>query len=160
MINIYTIGVYNSTEETFFDKLKVNEIDLFCDVRQRRGVRGAKYKYVNSIYLQSKLSEMGIEYMHIKELAPTNEIRQMQKEADLLKGEVKNERVRLDEVFISEYRRKILCKFSMDQLVEVIESKAVKNIVFFCVEEHAAACHRSLVALEFKKIVGSEIRNL
>lgn len=38
MIKIYTIGVYNSTEESFFKKLQDNNIELFCDIRQRRGV--------------------------------------------------------------------------------------------------------------------------
>ena len=55
MIDIYTIGVYNSTEVEFFNKIKSNQIELFCDIRQRRGVRGSKYKFVNSIYLQNKL---------------------------------------------------------------------------------------------------------
>ena len=72
---IYTIGVYNSTEDSFFDKLKSNDIELFCDIRLRRGVRGAQYKYVNKTYLESKLTSLGIQYLHIKELAPTKEIR-------------------------------------------------------------------------------------
>lgn len=50
----YTIGVYNSTENNFFNKITKNNIDTFCDIRQRRGVRGAKYKFVNSIRLQKK----------------------------------------------------------------------------------------------------------
>ena len=76
MINFFTIGVYNSTENSFFEKLTKNHIDMFCDIRQRRGVRGSQYRYVNSNYLQAKLRELGINYMYIKELAPTSEIRQ------------------------------------------------------------------------------------
>ena len=57
--NIYTIGVYNSTEDSFFDKLKSNNIELFCDIRLRRGVRGTQYKYVNKTYLESKLTPLG-----------------------------------------------------------------------------------------------------
>ena len=75
MINIFTIGVYNSTEDSFFGKLTKNHIDMFCDIRQRRGVRGSLYRYVNSNYLQAKLKELGINYTYIKELAPTSEIR-------------------------------------------------------------------------------------
>ena len=52
MINVFTIGVYGSTENSFFEKLAQSRIDLFCDIRQRRGVRGSQYKYVNSNYLQ------------------------------------------------------------------------------------------------------------
>lgn len=160
MINIYTIGVYNSTEDSYFNKLKYNGIDLFCDIRQRRGVRGAQYKYVNSTYLQSKLSEMGIKYLYIKELAPTNEIRQKQKDADKLKGEAKKQRTTLGDVFISEYCSQILDKFDMRGLITRIKLIGAQNVVFFCVEEYAEACHRSLVAKSLGELLGSEIKNL
>ncbi|WP_278752735.1 hypothetical protein, partial [Alistipes putredinis] len=61
-MEFYTIGVYGSTEQSFFTKLKENGIDTFCDIRQRRGVRGKKYAYVNSTYLQNKLKEYGIKF--------------------------------------------------------------------------------------------------
>ncbi len=44
-MNIFTIGVYGSTEQQFFDKLIENRIDTFCDIRQRRGVRGKEYAF-------------------------------------------------------------------------------------------------------------------
>lgn len=105
MIRIYTIGVYNSTEDSYFKKLQDNNIDLFCDIRQRRGVRGSQYKYVNSNYLQAKLKELGITYRYIKDLAPTNEIRQKQKDADKANGETKKQRTSLGSVFKTEYLR-------------------------------------------------------
>ena len=61
---IYTIGVYGSNEEEFFGKLIDSQIDLFCDIRQRRGVRGRQYAFVNSNYLQNKLAELGIDYLY------------------------------------------------------------------------------------------------
>ena len=61
-LEFFTIGVYNSTEQEFFNKLTSNEIDTFCDIRQRRGVRGAKYAFVNSNRLQNKLKELNIRY--------------------------------------------------------------------------------------------------
>lgn len=160
MIKIHTIGVYNSTENSFFDKLKNNDIDLFCDIRQRRGVRGSQYKFVNSNYLQSKLSDMGIKYLYIKELAPTKEIRQKQKDADKLNGETKKQRTTLGEIFASEYRNQILDKFDLNNLIGQIKATGTKNVVFFCVEEQAEACHRSLVANKIGKLLGSEIKNL
>ena len=78
-MKVYTIGVYGSTEQQFFGKLTENIIDTFCDIRQRRGVRGSEYAFVNSNYLQRKLAEMDIKYGHIIELAPTSEIREKQK---------------------------------------------------------------------------------
>lgn len=108
MTNIFTIGVYNSTEESYFQKLVDNKIDVFCDIRQRRGVRGSQYKYVNSNYLQSKLAELGIKYIYIKELAPTNEIRQKQKDVDKFNNETKKLRTSLGQVFVNEYNKQIL----------------------------------------------------
>lgn len=160
MIKIFTIGVYNSTEESYFNKLRDNNIDLFCDIRQRRGVRGSQYKYVNSNYLQAKLQELGISYQYIKELAPTNEIRQMQKDVDKANGESKKQRTTLGPVFKSEYLKQILEQFDIDKLANELIDSGAKNIVFFCVEEHASACHRSLVAQKLATTLNCEIVNL
>lgn len=160
MIKIFTIGVYNSTEDRYFQKLTENNIDLFCDIRQRRGVRGSQYKYVNSNYLQTKLQSLGIGYEYIKELAPTNEIRQKQKEADAINGETKKQRKVLGEVFKSEYERQILGNFDMDEFAKQLQENGAQNIVLFCVEEHAAACHRSLVAQKLAETLNAEIINL
>lgn len=160
MIKIFTIGVYNSTEESYFNKLRDNNIDLFCDIRQRRGVRGSQYKYVNSNYLQARLQKLGINYKYIKELAPTNEIRQMQKDADKANGESKKQRTTLGLVFKSEYLKQILDPFDIDKFANELLDSGAKNIVFFCVEEHASACHRSLVAQKLANTLNCEIINL
>lgn len=160
MIDIYTIGVYNSTEVEFFNKIKSNQIELFCDIRQRRGVRGSKYKFVNSIYLQNKLKELHIEYLYIKGLAPTNEIRQKQKDADRANNETKKLRTKLGDIFIKEYESKILDIFDMTNLINEFKNKGYKKIALFCVEEHADACHRSLVARRISQITNSTIKNL
>lgn len=160
MIKIFTIGVYNSTEESYFNKLRDNNIDLFCDIRQRRGVRGSQYKYVNSNYLQARLQELGINYKYIKELAPTNEIRQMQKDADKANGESKKQRTTLGTVFKSEYLKQILDPFDIEKLANELIDSGAKNIVFFCVEKYASACHRSLVAQKLANTLNCEIINL
>lgn len=160
MIKIFTLGVYNSTEESYFNKLVQNNIDLFCDIRQRRGVRGSQYKYVNSNYLQAKLAELGISYTYIKDLAPTKEIRQKQKDADILNYETKKQRTTLGYVFASEYCKQILDKFNIDALAQELQERDIKNILFFCVEEHAEACHRSLVAKKLAEKFDTEIQNL
>lgn len=160
MIKIYTIGVYNSTEDNYFAKLVQNKIDLFCDIRQRRGVRGSQYKYVNSNYLQAKLRELGIDYKYIKDLAPTNEIRQKQKDADKINGETKKLRTTLGSVFKAEYIKQILEPYDIVSLANEFKASGVQNIVLFCVEERASACHRSLVAEKLSSILNCEIINL
>jgi hypothetical protein len=82
--NIYTIGVYGLTEDDFFQKLLVNQIDTFCDIRRRRAVRGAQYAFVNSKRLQDKLGKLSIKYVYEIGLAPTNEVRELQKKSDEL----------------------------------------------------------------------------
>lgn len=160
MINFFTIGVYNSTENVFFDKLIKNGIDTFCDIRQRRGVRGSQYRFVNSNFLQTKLKSMGIRYVYVKELAPTTEIRQKQKDSDKRNNEIKNQRAVLDEVFANEYKAQILEYFDMDGFMSSLIDSGTSNVVFFCVEKHASACHRSLVAKKINKLYGNNITDL
>lgn len=144
-MEFYSIGVYNSTEQEYFDKLTENSIDTFCDIRQRRGIRGATYSFVNSKRLQSKLQELCINYMHIIDLAPTTEIRDLQKVADICQKELKRERSKLGDVFTLNYKRLILDKFDFKQFIADLERLGAKKIVLFCVEEQPSACHRSLV---------------
>lgn len=145
-MEFFTIGVYNSSEEEFFKKLTANRIDAFCDIRQRRGVRGAKYSFVNSNKLQEKLETLGIKYGHILDLAPTTEIRTIQKDSDLKNGELKTERKELSIIFKTEYENRVLSKFNFDSFLEHLGAINASKIVLFCVEEHANACHRSIVA--------------
>lgn len=148
-MKIYTIGVYNSTEQEFFNKLIDNNIDTFCDIRQRRGVRGSEYAFVNSNYLQTKLNELDIKYAHILDLAPTSEIREKQKMEDARLGVQKKSRDILGSVFTREYKNKI-SSFDFDEFYDQLDRIGASRVVFFCVEEKAAACHRSIVAQEMK----------
>jgi uncharacterized protein (DUF488 family) len=72
-----TIGVYGFTAETFIEKLAGEGVGLVLDLRQRRGVRGPDYSWANSARLQRALAAAGIGYRHVKELAPTTELRQL-----------------------------------------------------------------------------------
>jgi uncharacterized protein (DUF488 family) len=159
-MEFFTIGVYNSTEKDFFDKLLQNNIDTFCDIRQRRGVRGAKYSFVNSNRLQQKLYDLEIKYGYISELAPTSEIRELQKEIDLEKGQLKKERQELGKVFVIEYKNKILKNFDFNIFFENLTQIGASKIALFCVEEHPEACHRSIVADKLSSNFNYEINNL
>ena len=159
-MKFYTIGVYGKTETDFFTALDNHNIDLFCDIRQRRGVRGKKYSFVNSLKLQKKLSELNIKYLHIKDLAPTKEIREAQKEEDTRKNILKRDRIQLGEKFISEYNKQIIEVFNFEDLFEYFIKNNLKKIVFFCVEEEVLACHRSLVAKRIVETYTQEIEDL
>jgi uncharacterized protein (DUF488 family) len=159
-MEFFTIGVYNSTESIFFNKLTENRIDTFCDIRQRRGVRGAKYSFVNSKRLQEKLADIEIKYSHWKEIAPTKEIRELQKEADAQKGELKRDRQELGQVFKIEYNNRILKSFDFDCFLQKLDDVGATRIVLFCVEEKPNACHRYLVAEKLQNDFGYKITHI
>lgn len=158
-MKFYTIGVYNSTEQEFFNKLIENNIDSFCDIRQRRGVRGAKYAFVNSTKLQQKLNQLGFKYAHFIDLSPTKEIRELQKKADKQKGILKQNRNKLGQVFTTAYKDRILNNFDFDAFLNKLVEMEANNVVLFCVEEKAEACHRSVVTEKLEKI-GFKIKHL
>jgi uncharacterized protein (DUF488 family) len=158
--DFYTIGVYGKTEAEFFQALTGNSIDIFIDIRQRRAVRGSKYSFVNSTRLQQKLRELGIQYLHLLELAPTKEIRQIQKNADKEAKEKKVDRNVLSDVFIEVYKHKILDTFDINKFLKKLEGGNVKKAVLFCVEKEARACHRSIVADKIANQLAVSIQNL
>jgi uncharacterized protein (DUF488 family) len=135
---IYTIGVFGSSEKEYFQKLIDNKIDTFCDIRQRRAVRGAEYAFVNSQRLQDKLAELGIGYIHELGLAPTDAIRNLQKKADAQQKVA--------------YRKQVLSKFDMKKFINDLAEAKAKKVVLFCVEASASACHRSLVTEKIKRL--------
>ena len=159
-MTIYTIGVYGSTEQEFFNKLVENRIDTFCDIRQRRGVRGSEYVFVNSNRLQSTLAKLDIKYRHILELAPKTEIREMQHEDDMKHGEKKRDRNQLGNIFSLAYKNKIIQKFDFDNFIDKLDEIGANRIVLFCVETKPEACHRSIVANELSNRYSFEIINL
>lgn len=144
--NFYTTGVYGLSSDEFFERILSNQIDTFVDIRRRRAVRGSKFAFVNSQRLQDKLKEIGVNYLHVLDLAPTNEIREAQKEADKKAKVKKRERDELGEEFKNLYREEILEKYNLENLFSNLSSLNSKNVVLFCVEKEPCACHRSLVA--------------
>lgn len=158
-MEFFSIGVYNSTEQEYFNKLSENQIDTFCDIRQRRGVRGAKYSFVNSNRLQERLNDLDIKYGHISDLAPTSEIRELQKEADARLGELKRDRSKLGKIFTIAYQDRILDHFDFGNFIEKLDVIGANRIVLFCVEEKPEACHRSIVTAKLEKL-GYKITHL
>jgi uncharacterized protein (DUF488 family) len=154
-MQIITIGVYGFSAEAFFQKLQQAGVDTFCDIRWRRGVRGREYAFANSGRLQKRLAELGIRYLHFRELAPPPELRKQQTAADKAAGIVKRKRTTLGEAFIAGYHQ-TTSSFDSLKFVESLGSET-KVAALFCVERDPAACHRSLLAERLRRDLGSEI---
>ena len=114
------------------------------DVRQRRGVRGPRYAWANSRRLQRALAAAGIPYRHVRGLAPTTELRQLQYAADDAAGVGKRSRQTLDPGYVEGYTEQILDRFDLSALLASLPDDVTP--VLLCVEAEPAACHRSLLA--------------
>jgi uncharacterized protein (DUF488 family) len=158
-VNVFTIGVYGASEAAFFSALLKAEVDTFCDIRWRRGVRGKEYAFVNSNRLQKRLQELGIRYVHFRELAPPHALRQRQYQADKAQDITKRQRVGLDEAFLKGYQREVLAGFDTAAFVEKLGANA-RNIVLFCVERAPEACHRSILAQRLERDLGLRVSHL
>lgn len=154
-MRILTLGVYERTETEFFDLIANSKIALFVDVRRIRGLRGGKYKFANSNYLQAKLATLGIAYYHALALSPSAEIRAVQHSADKAQKTLKRDRDLLTPEFVKAYTNEVLQPENLDQVMKDIRSltKDKKNptIGLFCVERNHEACHRSLLAKTLAK---------
>ena len=139
-----TVGVYGFTLDRFLAALRDARVDVVLDVRQRRGVRGPEYAWANSQRLQRALVDAGIGYRHLKELAPTTEMRRAQYAADAAKGEGKRTRTELSDVYRRAYLEQILDPADFEELLGDLDESVTGALL--CVERDARACHRGLIA--------------
>lgn len=144
MGRLVTVGVYGFTAERFLAALKRADVEVLFDVRQRRGVRGSEYAWANSQRLQQALADRGIGYLHLKELAPTSEIRAAQYAADGALGERKRTRTELSDTFKCADVEQILEPVDLDNLLAGFDASTTAALL--CVERDPGACHRSLIA--------------
>ena len=149
-MRIVTIGGYGFDQATFLAALKQNRVDTFVDIRQRRGVRGHEYAFLNSRQLQESLAKAKIRYVYLPELAPTQEIRQIQKKSDNLTKTAQRKRAELSEEFKRAYSTQILKQFKVSAFRSAAGDDA-RVVALFCVETHPEACHRSLAAAWLSK---------
>lgn len=153
-----TIGVYGFTADTFIEELTGGGVGLLLDLRQRRGVRGPDYAWANSVRLQQALAAATIGYRHVKGLAPTTELRQLQYRDDDRQGVGKRNRIALAPEYAERYVREILDPFDLGALVADLPADSATALL--CVERDPEACHRSLVATRLRSEHGLLVTDL
>jgi uncharacterized protein (DUF488 family) len=153
-----TIGVYGFDAESFLQRLRHADVRLLLDVRQRRGVRGPEYSWANSARLQHALAAANIGYQHVKDLAPTTELRQLQYREDDRQGVGKRNRITLAPEYTERYTREILNPFDLDALVAEFPDDSTTALL--CVERDPEACHRSLVSARLHADHGLSVTDL
>ncbi|MGN6201993.1 MAG: DUF488 domain-containing protein [Solirubrobacterales bacterium] len=157
MAEFATIGVYGFDGPGFIRALREAEVGIVLDVRQRRGVRGSEYAWANAKRLQAALSEAGIGYSHLPELAPTTEMRQLQYEEDARKGEGKRSRSELASAYVERYTEEVLDRVDLAPIVKFVGNNRAALI---CVERDPEACHRSLIAARLEEELGAPVTHL
>lgn len=158
MVEFVTIGVHGWDAQAFFRALQDAGVDTLCDIRRRRGVRGAEYAFANSQRLQKRLEELGIAYIHRLDLAPSNAARAAQHAVDDAEKIARRQRTALSPAFADAYRLECLAGFDSRQFVADLGDACV--VALLCVERDAAACHRSLLADQLVRDLDTPVRHL
>ncbi len=158
MARLLTIGVYDWDLESFLAARRGEGAGLVLDVRQRRGVRGARYAWANATRLQAALGAAGLPYRHHRELAPTTELRHLQYAEDARQGVGKRSRVALAPAYVERYSREILDPVDLTPVIEGIRS--ARTAALLCVERDPEACHRSLLAARIAERTGFRVDHL
>ena len=158
MARLATVGVYGFAAGAFLDALAGAGVGVLLDLRQRRGVRGPDYSWANAVRLRSALAAADVGYHHVKDLAPTTELRRLQYREDDRQGVGKRNRIALAPAYADRYTREILDPFDLGALVAGLPVDAATAL--FCVERDPEACHRSLVAARLRAGYGLPVTDL
>jgi len=135
-MRIFTIGFTKKSAEEFFTLLENSGVNRLIDVRLNNSSQLAGFSKGRDLsYLLNKI--LGIDYIHIVELAPTREILDAYKKKQITWFEYEKEFLTLLE------QRK-------PQLVEEIDN--LDQICLLCSEEFSHQCHRRLVAEYIQKV--------
>ena len=135
-MRIFTIGFTKKSAEEFFTLLENSGVKRLIDVRLNNSSQLAGFSKGRDLsYLLNKI--LGIDYIHIVELAPTREILDAYKKKQITWFEYEKEFLTLLE------QRK-------PQLVEEIDN--LDQICLLCSEEFSHQCHRRLVAEYIQKV--------
>ena len=126
------------------------------DVRQRRGVRGSEYAWANAQRLEAALSEAGIGYSHLKELAPTTEMRQLQYAEDA--GSARGNAPAPPSPRLTSALHRGGARPGRPRPGRQWIGKS--SAALLCVERDPEACHRSLIAERLRREWGFEVEHL
>jgi uncharacterized protein (DUF488 family) len=156
--DVFTIGVYGFSVETFLAELDRAGVRLVLDVRQRRGVRGSEYSWANSQRLQKSVADAGLAYEHHPELAPTTAMRKAQYASDDKRKIARRDRFDLSDDYVRSYTAEVLDQVDLEPVGAEITRRGPAALL--CVERVPEACHRSLIAARLADRHGLAVSHL
>ena len=136
---LFTIGYEGRDLEEFANRLKDFGVETLVDVRD---IPLSRKKGFSKSPLSQYLQEVGIEYVHLKQLGSPKDLREKVKED----GDYK--------YFYKEYSDYIQSQQdTVETLYEIVVSSA--NTCIMCYERDPYICHRLVVAEEIRKRDGN-----
>lgn len=134
-MKLFTIGYEKRDTDEFFELLSKNRIDILADIR---AVSFSRRKEFSKTALAGKLAEMGIEYVHIRELGGPKDLRdKVRKDGDY-------------DYFFEQYAK------YLDQQAEALEIlldlAGRKSVCLLCYERDVNQCHRRSVAEKLSRM--------
>jgi uncharacterized protein (DUF488 family) len=142
---IFTIGFTRKSAEEFFELLQRSGAKRLVDVRLNNSSQLAGFSKRDDLQYFLK-AICGMEYMHLPELAPTQEM------LDAYKSK---------QVDWPEYERRFLALMAERKVEENFAREMLENAVLLCSEPKAEKCHRRLVGEYLQRAWGDvEITHL
>ncbi|MCL2712145.1 MAG: DUF488 family protein [Methanomassiliicoccaceae archaeon] len=132
---VFSIGYEGKTVESLIAELKRNCVKLLIDVREIPASR--KIGFSGSA-LEEKLSEVGIEYIHMKKLGSPKEIRDEFKAGG---G---------SSAFFEDYRKYL--NTQTDEFRKLEQYVKSKTSVLMCFEKYYQECHRKIIMEKLSKM--------
>lgn len=127
-MNVYTIGFTKKNAETFFGLIKKNKVKTLIDIRLNNSSQLAGFAKKDD--LKFFLKELcSTQYIHIPELAPTQDILNAYKNGEISWENYENSYLKLLE------QRKV---------ENIITTELLDCSCFLCSEHKAQFCHRRL----------------
>ncbi|WP_417490984.1 DUF488 family protein [Maricaulis sp.] len=141
---IATIGYEAASLEAFINTLKLADIDMIVDVRDRAQSRR---KGFSKTALSEALANSGIGYKHFRVLGDPKEGREAARSGDWAK-------------FRAIYAEVINSAEAQQALEEVVELANDAAICLLCYERDPATCHRRIISNILDERLGSRTQHL
>jgi len=131
MVRLFTIGYTKKSAEEFFEILKDNKIEKLIDIRESNTNVYAGYTMKQNLpFFLSNI--LGVEYIEMKILAPTKEIRKIYHEDKLNNWHL--------------YEDEYIKLLDRRDIKSVIDKDILDSGVLLCSEPTTEKCHRRLAA--------------
>lgn len=144
-MKVWTIGFTKKPAKEFFGLLQISEAKRLLDVRLNNSSQLAGFAKRDDLEYFLK-AICGMDYAHLPELAPTQEM------LDAYKAK---------QVDWAEYERRFTALLAERKVEEVVARETLDGAVLLCSEPKPEKCHRRLVGEYFQRTWGDvEIRHL